>query len=329
MKRVGCLFEKITDLENLYLAFYKAAKGKAGTKGVLQFQKNLSVNLLVLQKKLVNKDLKFGNYHYFTIYDPKIRKICAAPFPERVLHHAIMNICHDSFEKKQIYSSCACRKSKGTYFALDLAKVYNKKYKFFLKLDVRKYFDSIDHAVLKSLLRKMFKDCYLLELLDNIIDTYSVSEKKGLPIGNLTSQYFANHYLAEADHYIKENLKIPAYVRYMDDMVLWHNDKDILNKMGKKLSSFLINKYKLILKPFCLNHNYKGLPFLGYLLYPEMVALTGRSRKRFIQKVDLYEKNLNIEKWTQKEYQNHILPLISYTEYASAKKFRQKVIYGN
>ena len=175
----------------------------------------------------------------------------------------------------------------------------------------------------------MFKDFYLIKLLDNIIDTYAVSENKGLPIGNLTSQYFANHYLAEADHYIKENLETPAYVRYMDDMVLWHNDKNILKNMGENLVSFLQEKYKLTLKPFCLNHNQKGLPFLGYLLYPDKVTLAGRSRKRFIQKIKLYERNLKIEKWSQKEYQNHILPLISYTEYAYAGNFRQKVIYGS
>ena len=186
-----------------------------------------------MQKGLVAQTLQIGDYHYFKIHDPKERLICAASFSERVLHHAVMNVCDPFFNRYQIFDSYACRKSKGTYAALDRARHFNHHFKWYLKLDVRKYFDSIHHGRLKRLLVKQFKDKSLLDLFNGIIDSYHVSDACGIPIGNLTSQYFANHYLAVADHFIKEELRIKGYVRYMDDMVLWHNDKISLLKSGR------------------------------------------------------------------------------------------------
>lgn len=327
MKRTGYLIEKIADMDNLRLAFIKAAKGKEAKSAVILYRDNLAANLLLLHNQIQNNDVVIGDYHYFTIYDPKERLICAADFSERVLHHAIMNICHPVFEKAQIYDSYACRKGKGVYAALDRAFVFTKKYNYYLKLDVRKYFDSINHFVIKDLLRASFKDYNLLCLFDSIIDSYSRSENCGLPIGNLTSQYLANHYLSKADHYIKEKLLIPAYVRYMDDMILWHNDKNQLLEAGKQLADYLDNNFKLSLKPFCLNTTTKGLPFLSYLIYPDKIRLTARSRQRFIKKFNTYESNLKTGEWSQSTYQKHILPLVAFTEYADAKNFRRKIIY--
>ncbi|PID30870.1 MAG: reverse transcriptase [Candidatus Cloacimonadota bacterium] len=326
MKRVGFLFEHIITLENLYIAFHKSARGRTGKKEVFEFQKNLSFNLLKIQKELLNNRFIFGNYHYFTIYDPKIRKICASSFPERVISHAIMNVCHDSFEKKQVYSSCACRKNKGTFFALNLAVKGCKSYKYFLKLDVRKYFDSIDHKILELKLLKLFKDEKVISLFRSIISTYHTEIGKGLPIGNLTSQYFANHYLCEADHYLKESLKTPFYIRYMDDMVLFSNNKKELLDIGFKFKDYLFSNLRLEIKPFCLNYTSKGLPFLGYLFYNNKVKLTKSSRKRFIDKIKNYQKNLDKGIWNQEDYKNHIIPLISYTEFAKAKGFRKKIL---
>jgi len=326
MKRTSYLIEKIADIDNLRLAFIKAAKGKESKPEVVLYRKDLSQNLLILQKQLLNNEINVGNYYYFTIFDPKKRLICAACFAERVIHHAIMNICHDHFEKQQIFDSYACRKNKGTYAALDRAFVYNRKYNYYLKLDVKKYFDSISHPVLKELLGAIFKDYSLLKLFDNIIDSYHSQNNCGLPIGNLTSQYFANHYLAKADHYIKEQLAIPGYVRYMDDMILWHNDKNILLEAGKQLAEYLSENYKLSLKPFCLNHTQKALPFLSYLISADQINLAAKSRKRFILKYNNYENKLQTGEWSQSEYQKHILPLLAFTEYADAKKFRQKII---
>ncbi len=324
MKRENNLIEKIADPENLRIAFWKARKAKEGKKEVNDFRKDLDGNLKLLRNELLSGNVNVGNYHYFTIYDPKERVICAAPFKQRVLHHAIMNVCHANFEKYQIFHSYASRTNKGTYAAIENASKFQKQYKWFLKLDVRKYFDSIDHEVLKKLLAKRFKDKYLLHVFYQIIDSYQTQVGKGLPIGNLTSQYFANHFLAYADHFILEKLQASAYVRYMDDMVIWSNDKNELLKIGNEFQSFINHNLLLTLKPFCLNSSEKGLPFLGYVLFPEKIFLNNNSRKRFKSKLKQYNYKLNNAEWNQVEYQAHVLPLIAFAKHANTFNLRTK-----
>ncbi len=325
MKRKGYLIEPIAEMSNLELAFYKARRGKEAKPSVMEYGKNLRENLKRLQAQILSGDIEAGGYHYFTIYDPKKRQICAAPFAQRVLHHALMNVCHPFFERAQIPESYASRINKGTYAALDQAKENNQQYEWFLKLDARKYFDSIHHSVIRRQLCARFKDGRLLRIFDQILDSYCVEAGRGVPIGNLTSQYFANHYLSPADHFAKESIRIPAYVRYMDDVVLWHHDKELLLTAGRLYQEYVESSLKLALKPFCLNRNTAGLPFLGYLLYPETIQLAQRSRKRYIEKFRKYEYNVEEGVWTQKEYQRHITPLTAFTQYAEAKAFRQKV----
>jgi retron-type reverse transcriptase len=325
MKRQGQLIEQIADYENLYLAYYKARKGKIEKAEVFEYGKRLQTHLPELQQQILSGDVDVGNYHYFTIYDPKQRLICAAPFGQRILHHALMNVCHPVFERVQIFDSYASRIGKGTYAALDRAKNFNRRYQWFLKLDVRKYFDSLDHSILNNQLHRLFKDKQVLEIFARIIDSYCVQPHKGVPIGNLTSQYVANHYLAGLDHFVKEILHIPAYVRYMDDMVLWHHDKDRLLQAGLRLQQYAADELFLSLKPFCLNQNSHGLPFLSYLVYPDQIRLAQRSRSRFIKKLGRYDQNLTSEIWTQKEYQQHVSPLIAFTEHANAKEFRKRI----
>lgn len=325
-KRAGYLIEKIADLDNLRLAFWKARKGKEGKGEVIDFRVNLDKNLLTLHDGLLNGTVEVGNYHYFTINDPKERLICAAHFPERVLHHAIMNICHDYFEKFQLFDSYATRVGKGQYAALDRAKSYSAKYKWFCKLDVRKYFDSVDHFVLYDKLATKFKDPFLLVLFLKIINSYQSLPNKGLPIGNLTSQYFANFYLGFADHFIKEKLQAIAYVRYMDDMVFWGNDKEALLDLANKFSEFINTTLKLTLKPYCINSLEKGLPFLGYVLSKNNIRLNKNSKKRFTRKMKLYHSNIENEKWTQTQYSRHVLPLIAFTQHANSINFRRKML---
>ena len=325
MKRQGQLLQQIADLKNLYEAFYKAQKGKVFKHDVYAYSKQLQQNLQRLQQQLLSGAVETGGYHTFTIYDPKKRLICATPFSQRVLHHALMNVCHASFEKQQVATSFASRSGKGTYAALDKAREYHRHYRWFLKLDVRKYFESIDHSILKQQLYRLFKDQALLLIFDQIIDSYSTVAGKSVPIGNLTSQYFANHYLSVADYYVKKELRVPAYVRYMDDSVLWHHDKKALLEIGYRFQEYLAKELRLQLKPFCLNESKKGLPFLGYLLFPGSVRLARISKKRFIQKSLLYDHYLQTARWSQKEFANHTMPLVAFTEYANAKEFRKNV----
>lgn len=238
-----------------------------------------------------------------------------------------MNVCEEYFEKYQIYDSYATRKGKGTHHALLRAKKFHYDNSVFLKFDVRKYFDSINQDVLTKMLERKFKDSRLLNLFSDIINSYSVSPKKGLPIGNLTSQFFANFYLSGFDHYAKEVLQIKAYVRYMDDMVFWGDDKqDLLNK--SYLIESYINGIDLILKPKVFNYTDKGLPFLGYRLFNDRVKLTRRSKMRFIDKVNKYNEYLITGYWSEKEYQMHLLPLIDFVSKADSFELRSKLFRG-
>ena len=189
-------------------------------------------------------------------------------------------------------------------------------------MDIRKYFDSIDHAVLKNLLRRKIKDKSVLDLLDSIIDSYAKTPGRGIPIGNLTSQYFANFYLGFADRYIKETLKITGYVRYMDDMVIWGENQQKLNICKDSITSHIKNMLKLDVKPSYNNRCKYGVPFLGYLVKPYGIYLQQRNKKRFVRHYlkYLYKYNNNI--WDETTLAEHTQAIIAWTLIAKAKKFR-------
>jgi RNA-directed DNA polymerase len=330
MKRAGNFIEQIADPENIRIAFWKAQKSKEGKHEVIDFRNNLDAKVKKMRNEILSGNVSVGNYHYFKIFDPKERTICAASFPERVLHHAIMNVCHPYFEKQLIHHTYATRIGKGTYAALDKAKEYVEKYSFFAKLDVRKYFDSISHQVLNSLLERIFKDKTLLQIFEHIISSYSVSQACGIPIGNLTSQYFANYYLSSADHYAKEILKIPGYIRYMDDILLFDNDKSELKNKLRSFNEFVSTKLLLEFKPVVLNYTRKGVSFLGYRLFPDIIRLNNTSKRRFCKKINKYQVLLAKGIWSQSVFARHVLPLVSFTEYAQSKQLRRKMIkYDN
>jgi RNA-directed DNA polymerase len=346
MKRIGFLIEKIADIDNLRLAFWKARKGKSYSAEVTKYRKNLEENLLALRQQILSGEVKVGNYRYFKVFEPKERQICASAFNEQVLHHALMNVCHCYFEAYQINESYASRKGKGTYAALEKAKAYTERYNHYLKLDVKKFFESIEHDVLKKQLRRMFKDATVLHIFDAIIDSYAVGnanlqnpvrvlnpdrvlkvlENRGVPIGNLTSQYFANHFLAVLDHYIKEDLAVAAYVRYMDDMVIWHNDKTYLLAIRDKIKSFLEDKLLCRLKPEALNYCEKGLPFLGYFIFPNHIRLLQQSKQRFIRKMNLIEKHYHNGNWSASHCKRKALPLLAFVQHADTIGFRKSVL---
>jgi retron-type reverse transcriptase len=326
MKRVGNLMAKIAEMSNLELAYYKARKGKWHKKEVFTYSKAVSDNLKKLQTDLETGEVSVGNYHYFKIYDPKERQICAAAFEERVLHHALMNVCHDTFETYQIADSYATRIDKGTFRAVERAAFFQKKYGYYLKLDVRKYFDSIDHDVLKNLLCRRFKDFDLLKILFKIIDTYETAPQKGVPIGNLTSQYFANHYLAVVDRFIKQDLQIKAYVRYMDDFIVWHNDLKVLQDIQQKIATFLSEQLALTLKTNYINKATHGLPFLGFRLFPNKILLNQRSKERFKGKISILQKAFENVAISEGCLQQRTIALFAFIKKAYTKQYRQKVI---
>lgn len=325
MNRAKKLFHCVAELDNLYNASWKAAKGKRYAQEVLLFQDQLDENLQQLREEILNGRVSVGNYHYFKVYEPKERQICASAFREQVLHHALMNVCHDFFERAQIFDSYASRKGKGTYAALERAKCFTHKNPWFLKLDVRKFFESIHHSVLKCQLARLFKEQPLLEIFFQIIDSYEASPDRGLPIGNLTSQYFANHFLSGLDHYVKEELGIKAYVRYMDDMVLWHADKSVLKAAFLNIQTYVELKLRCNLKPELLNRCKNGLPFLGYRIMPHYVWLLQKSKRRFIKKYQHIDDQYHSGEWHEQACQQHVLPLVAFTNHADSKIFRKNV----
>lgn len=320
MKRAGNLIERIADPDNLRLAFWKAGKGKRYTKEVEAYRSELDKNLRLLSTQILRGEVEVGNYYYFKIFDPKEREICAAAFSEQVLHHALMNICHDSFERVQIFHSYASRKGKGTYAAIEQAKEYSNQTDFYLKLDVKKFFASLHHDVLAQQVRHIIKDKQVLQIFDTLIHSYESSPHRGVPIGNLTSQYLANHYLSPLDHFIKEVLHIKRYVRYMDDMVLWHNDKTTLITALTEITHFLETELYCTLKPEQLNKTANGLPFLGYRIFPHYIRLTQRSRKRFIKKLTDIEVKYDSGEWTEAVCQVHTRPLLAFIKKVDTQK---------
>jgi len=328
MKRKGNLIEKIADCDNLYLAYYKASKGKQAKEEVLEYGQNLQAHILSLREQILSGNISIGNYYYFKIYDPKERLICAASFQERVLHHAIMNICHPYFERTLIFDTYATRIDKGIYKALGKAKKAMQNYQYVAKLDFRKYFNSISHEILKQKLAAKFKDKQLLVLFDKIIDSYEDSSQKGIPIGNLSSQYFANFYLSKYDHFIKEKLKIKVYLRYMDDMLLFSNNKEELKQQLSVLHQ-QAKTLQLTLKPIVLNKTQQGISFLGYKLFPHKILLNGRSKQRFKTKFKTCENYLEENIWDEKTYQQHITPLLSFVQHAYTKRLRKEIIEGS
>ena len=328
MKRVGNLMSQVADYDNIQLAFIKSCRGKQAKREVIEFRNNYDENISNIRKLLLSGDIQVGNYNYFKIFDPKERLICAASFRERVIHHAIINVCHQYFERTLIYDTYATRIGKGVYKALDKAKIAASKYQYVAKLDYRKYFDSIDHEVLKEKLERLFKDKELLKLFYKIIDSYCVAEGKGVPIGNLTSQYFANYYLSSLDHKMKEDLRVPVYLRYMDDILMMDNDKSQLKNYVRILQGYSKQELKLQLKEPIYCNSQKGVQFLGYIVKSYRLLLNGRSKKRFREKINYYSDCFEKEIISEEEYQQHLLPLLAFASYANNNSFQRVTIEG-
>lgn len=326
MKRANGLLVQIIEPDNLRLAAWKAAKGKRYAQAVLAYHANLETNLMLLRGQIISGQVEVGDYNYFKVYEPKERQICASAFSEQVLHHALMNVCHDRFDRAQIHDSYASRKGKGNYAALQRAKHFSHRHTWFLKLDVRKFFESVHQDVIRQQLARLFKEQGLLEIFDAVLGSYEAHPNRGVPIGNLTSQYFANHYLAGLDHFVKEELRIKAYVRYMDDMVLWHRDKAVLKAVLREIEDYLQTRLRCELKPPLMNRCERGLPFLGYRVFPHHLRLLQKSKVRFIRKMKRIEKNYRSGAWSEEACARHAWPLVAFTEHADAKVFRKEVL---
>lgn len=328
MKRQGGFFDKIISFKNLLIATKKATRGKKHKRTVSLFCFNLENELIRLHEELKLGLYKPSDYRTFEIKDPKPRLICCSDFRDRVVHHAIFNILEDVFEKKMIYDSYACRKGKGSHAALSRANVFCKQYGFYLKCDIKKYFDSIEHTRLKALLRKVLKERALLNLLDIIIDHSVIGSEpgRGIPIGNLSSQHFSNFYLSELDHFLKDRLRIKAYVRYMDDMLLFSNNKDELNYYLNEIREFIASSLELNLKEKVTHIApvTEGIPFLGFRLYPNLIRLQRSSLTRFRRNKTLKEKLYKKGRISEVELLRSMNSMIGHISNGNTMQLRRK-----
>ena len=247
MKRLNKIYEKIISIENLMLADQKAQKGKSKQYGVVLHNKNQEENILKLHEMLKNKTYKTSEYKVFKVFEPKERDVYQLPFfPDRICHHAVMNVLEPIFVSVFTADSYSCIKGRGIHKATkNLRKALQNKEEttYCLKLDIKKFYPNIDHDILKALLRRKFKDEDLLWLIDEIIDS-----APGLPIGNYLSQYLANFYLTYFDHWVKEDLGVKYYFRYADDIVILHKNKVYLNHILKTIENYFKKHLKLEVK---------------------------------------------------------------------------------
>jgi retron-type reverse transcriptase len=303
MKREGNLYKEVVDWKNLLLAAKKARRGKRYRFDVSEFHWDMERELICIQQALRDKTYNPGCYRSFEITDPKRRMISAAPYRDRVVHHAICNIIEPILDRSFVFDSYACRQGKGQLAALKRARFYMTNYKYVARTDIRKYFASIDHDVLMENLKRKFKDPDLLWVIERIVrtqfprqerpsffpgdDLLSHAERNcGLPLGNQTSQLFGNFYLDRLDHRLKEEIGIPGMIRYMDDIVLFADSKqqlwDALAWMEGELKKIRLRMHE---RKTSVTTTKDGIRFLGHhvqtstlRLFPESVI---RLRRRF------------------------------------------------
>lgn len=290
-KKLNDVWDKIASWENLTLAHRLARRGKRRSPEVARFDLNWETEIAALERELVEMRWTPGEFRQFTIYEAKPRLISAVPYCDRVVHQAIMNVLGPHFERSFIFDTYACRVGKGTEAARARAQRFMRARRFVLHLDFKRYFPSIPHGPLKAQLRRRVGDARLLEILNRIVDEngepwpddlIDLAERRGLPIGSLTSQWFANLYLSSLDHWIKERLGVTGYVRYMDDLVLFDDSRVALWRAEAAIREYANERLWLTLHDSPrLAPCAEGLSFLGMRLFPEHRRLLSPSGYRF------------------------------------------------
>lgn len=311
MKRLNNLYSQIITIENLQLADAHARKGKGHQYGVKLHEKNQDQNIQLLHEMLLNKSYQTSQYTTFKVFEPKERLVFRLPyFPDRITHHAVMNVLEPIFTNLFTADTYSCIKGKGIHGAsraIKKALIDKSNTKYCLKLDIKKFYPSVDHVILKQLLRQKFKDINLLWLLDEIIDSAD-----GLPIGNYLSQYFANYYLTYFDHWIKEDKAIKYYFRYADDIVILSDNKQHLHQILEAIKRYLKDDLKLTVK-----QNYqvfpvevRGIDFVGYKFYHTHTMLRKSIKKRFAKAISKHKNKATIaayKGWTKHCDSKHLL----------------------
>lgn len=343
MKRYGNLFGSIVSFQALLAASRKARRGKRYKVSTARFEHNLERELIRLHRQLTQKSYRPGPYREFKIYEPKPRKISAAPYRDRVVQHALYAVIEPVFERSMIFDTYACRVGKGTHKAVDRFTHFARRFSYVLKCDVRKFFPSIDHEILKTKLRRKIKCVDTLWLIDLIIDSSNpqdstnayfpgddlftpLSREKGIPIGNLSSQLFANWYMNDLDHFIKEHFPQFGYLRYMDDMTLFSDRKEDLWWVLKHIETFL-EKDRLKLKPekSMVYPVGGGVDYLGYRIFPTHRRIRYENVVRYRRRLkQLQKRYFNGEIGVQAIHQS-VLSWIGHVGHADSWRLRKSL----
>ena len=302
MKTFHKLYPQISSIENLFQAWEEFKKGKHKKIDVGIFERNLEDSLFSIHKELIAKTYKHRSYTGFHITDPKQRHIHKAEVRDRIVHHLLFKVLNPLFDATFISDSYSCRKGYGTHKGFKKLVIYTRKVSknytrncWALKCDIKKFFDSVDHDILLQIIKRKIKDEDALRLVEEIIRSYKTSLGKGIPIGNLTSQLFANIYLNELDHYVKQKLRVKYYLRYADDFIILSTDQWVLENQAVFINRFLHNKLRLELHPkkTTFRKFSWGIDFLGYVALPHYQVLRVKTKKRIVRKID---KNISLYK---------------------------------
>lgn len=335
------LQEQLFDWGNISLAYRNASRGKRGRNATASFEMLLADNLLELQKELKERTYQPGGYASFYIHEPKKRLISAAPFRDRVVHHALCNITIPYFEKLFIPDSYANQKGKGTHRALDRCTQFARRFKYVLQCDVKQFFPSIDHSILLETLRRMIPDESVMWLIERILqsghgvlseeyqmvyfpndDLFALQRPRGLPIGNLTSQWWANCYLNPFDQFVKRELGCKGYLRYVDDFLLFGDNKHELlrwrEKVIKRLERFRLTLHEESVYPKPVT---EGIPFLGFQVFSDHRRL--KPRKGYSYRRKLVHL---LETASQEELNASLLGWINHIRYGDTYGLRRSLL---
>ncbi len=343
MKRIGNLWPALIDLENLLTAAERARKGKRFRPPVARFHFHLERELCLLHEELATKTYRPGPYRAFTIHEPKQRLISAAPYRDRVVHHAVTNILGPIFERSFHPDSHACRVGKGTHGAVDRCQQLAGRYRYVLKADVQKFFPSLDHEILKTIVARKIKDPDVLWLLGLLIDHGNPQEpvqdwfpgddlftpgerRRGMPLGNQTSQFLANVFLDPLDHFVADRLGAGGYVRYVDDFLVFANDKKRLADVRGRIVDFLaglrlrLHPAKSVVFPVSA-----GIRFLGYRVFRTHRLLVKENVWRFRRRLRKLQERCARAEISWDELRQRVMSWIGHARQADTWRLRERL----
>ena len=324
------IFEKIISLENLFLAWQEFAKGKRKKPEVQKLEFSLEDNLFSLHGALKNKNYQHSDYTAFNVCDPKLRRIHKATVADRILHHAIFRVLYPIFDKSFIFDSYSCRTGKGSHKAARRLEYFlrkgsenNRRNIFALKCDIKKFFDSIDQKILLEIIKKKIKEENAVWLIEKIISSFPA----GIPLGNVTSQLFANVYLNELDQFVKHKLKGKYYLRYCDDFIILNKDIKYLKKLIVKIDDFLNKELKLTLHPnkIIIRKNRQGIDFLGYVVLPHYRLLRTKTKRRIIRKMTNKYELLRDELITKESFNQSLQSYLGVLKHCKGYEIKKEI----